>query len=130
MPAPGGVTRAGGGELPIRIAESCHQRGQACFVLAIEEFALEVPPHLASGRVPIKKLGRGFAWLDTGTPDSLMEAASFVQALEKRQGYSIACPEEVAFTLGYITGDDLARLARDYANSAYGEYLLKVRAMA
>lgn len=85
--------------------------------------------YLAEGELHVERLGRGFAWLDTGTPDSLMEAASFVQALEKRQGYRIACPEEIAFTLGYISGEQLERLALDYANSSYGDYLLRVRSL-
>jgi glucose-1-phosphate thymidylyltransferase len=83
--------------------------------------------YLARGALHVERLGRGFAWLDTGTPDSLLEAASFVQALEKRQGYSIACPEEIAFTLGYISAAQLESLAEGYANSAYGDYLVRVR---
>ena len=84
--------------------------------------------YLEAGELNVERLGRGFAWLDTGTPDSLMEAASFVQALEKRQGYRIACPEEIAYTLGYISGKELELLAKEYASSSYGEYLLRVLA--
>jgi glucose-1-phosphate thymidylyltransferase len=86
--------------------------------------------YLESGELHVQRLGRGFAWLDTGTPDSLLEAASFVQALQKRQGYSIACPEEIAFTCGFISGEQLEELAREYARTAYGDYLLRVRAQS
>lgn len=78
--------------------------------------------YLARGQLRVQVLGRGFAWLDTGTPDSLLEAAGFVATLERRQGFKIACPEEVAFRKGFITLEQLARLAARYDNS-YGEYL-------
>jgi glucose-1-phosphate thymidylyltransferase len=71
-------------------------------------------------------MGRGFAWLDTGTPDTLVEAAEFVRALEKRQGFRIACPEEIAFQLGWISRAELIALGQDLAKSDYGKYLLKV----
>ena len=72
----------------------------------------------------MERLGRGFAWLDTGTPDSLLEAAEFVRALERRQGYRIACPEEIAWGLGLISRDQFAKLANGLAKSNYGQYLL------
>jgi glucose-1-phosphate thymidylyltransferase len=72
----------------------------------------------------LELLGRGFAWLDTGTSDSLLEAAEFVRALERRQGLRIACPEEVAFELGFINKAQLERLGRAMPNSEYGKYLL------
>jgi glucose-1-phosphate thymidylyltransferase len=72
----------------------------------------------------LELLGRGFAWLDTGTSDSLLEAAEFVRALEQRQGLRIACPEEVAFELGFIDKPQLERLGRAMPNSEYGKYLL------
>ena len=72
----------------------------------------------------LELLGRGFAWLDTGTSDSLIEAAEFVRALERRQGLRIACPEEVAFELGFIDKAQLERLGRAMPNSEYGKYLL------
>jgi glucose-1-phosphate thymidylyltransferase len=72
----------------------------------------------------LELLGRGFAWLDTGTSDSLLEAAEFVRALERRQGLRIACPEEVAFELGFIDKAQLERLGRAMPNSEYGKYLL------
>src|SRR5690606_29676429 len=79
--------------------------------------------YLEMGALHVEKLGRGYAWLDTGTPDSLLEAADFVRALEKRQGFRIACPEEIAFRMGFIEGEDLRALARALKNSTYGKYL-------
>jgi glucose-1-phosphate thymidylyltransferase len=76
------------------------------------------------GEAHLELLGRGFAWLDTGTCDSLLEAAEFVRALERRQGLRIACPEEVAFELGFIDKAQLERLGRAMPNSEYGKYLL------
>jgi glucose-1-phosphate thymidylyltransferase len=71
-------------------------------------------------------MGRGFAWLDTGTPDSLLEAAEFIRVLEKREGLRIACPEEIAFLSGWIGPDQLASMARALGKSAYGQYLTTV----
>jgi glucose-1-phosphate thymidylyltransferase len=82
--------------------------------------------YLEMGALAVEKLGRGYAWLDTGTPDSLLEAADFVRALEKRQGMKMACPEEVAFRMGFIDGDQLLRLARALGSSAYGQYLADI----
>ncbi len=82
--------------------------------------------YLEMGALAVEKLGRGYAWLDTGTPDSLLEAADFVRALEKRQGMKMACPEEVAFRMGFIDGDQLLRLARTLGSSAYGQYLADI----
>ena len=78
------------------------------------------------GELSVEKLGRGYAWLDTGTPDSLLEAADFVRALEKRQGMKIACPEEVAYRMGFIDANQLHRLARALGSSAYGLYLADI----
>jgi glucose-1-phosphate thymidylyltransferase len=72
----------------------------------------------------VEKLGRGIAWLDTGTPDSLLQAANFVQTLQARQGLQIACPEEIAYRLGWITKDHLEAIAAPLGRSSYGEYLL------
>jgi glucose-1-phosphate thymidylyltransferase len=82
--------------------------------------------YLARGRLHVERLGRGFAWLDTGTPEALLQAAGFVQALEERQGLKVACVEEVAYRMGFIPLEQLARLGRALGNSAYGRYLLRL----
>jgi glucose-1-phosphate thymidylyltransferase len=82
--------------------------------------------YLERGDLYVEILGRGIAWLDTGTHASLVEASQFVQILEQRQGLRIACPEEVAFRLGYISLDQLYKLAQRTANSSYGDYLMSV----
>jgi glucose-1-phosphate thymidylyltransferase len=79
--------------------------------------------YLDEGHLRVELLGRGFAWLDAGTPDSLLEAATFVQILEKRQGFKIACPEEVAFRMGFIGRGDLASLIEAMPASDYARYL-------
>jgi len=80
--------------------------------------------YLEQGQLQMEFLGRGSAWLDTGTHDHLMEASSFVQTIEKRQGLKIACPEEIAYQRDYITSDELAALAEPLRKSGYGDYLL------
>lgn len=82
------------------------------------------------GTAHLKKLGRGMAWLDTGTHDSLLEAATFVQVLEHRQGVQIACIEEIAFEQGWIDADQLTVLAEEHGKSTYGTYLRKIAADA
>lgn len=82
--------------------------------------------YLERGQLSVKRMGRGFAWFDMGTQESLLDAAAFVHTLEKRQGLRIACPEEIAYTQGLITGDELIALANKFEKSAYGQYLLKV----
>ncbi len=82
--------------------------------------------YMERGQLRVERLPRGVAWLDTGTHESLMQASSYIQAIEERQGLMVACPEEIAFRMGYINGADLARLARAYAASAYGQYLLRL----
>jgi glucose-1-phosphate thymidylyltransferase len=82
--------------------------------------------YLERGQLRVEVMGRGYAWLDTGTPDSLVEASEFVRALEKRQGFRIACPEEIAFNAGWITQDQLVALGRELSKSTYGQYLLRV----
>ena len=79
--------------------------------------------YLERGQLSVEMMGRGYAWLDTGTPDSLIEAADFVRTLEKRQGFKIACPEEIAFDRGFIDAQQVERLASTYGSSAYGQYL-------
>ena len=81
---------------------------------------------LEAGELSVEKLGRGYAWLDTGTPDSLCDASDFVRALEKRQGMKIACPEEVAYRMGYIDRQQLTALARALGASDYGRYLSEI----
>jgi glucose-1-phosphate thymidylyltransferase len=82
--------------------------------------------YLEQGTLEVKVMGRGFAWLDTGTHDSLLEASQFIQTLEKRQGLKVASPEEVAFRMGYITVDQLRALAAGLGKSEYGRYLIRV----
>jgi glucose-1-phosphate thymidylyltransferase len=82
--------------------------------------------YLERGDLSVELMGRGFAWLDTGTPESLMEASEFVRALEHRQGMRIACPEEIAFNSGWISADDLATLAARIGSGEYGKYLLGI----
>ncbi|HEY1308756.1 MAG TPA: glucose-1-phosphate thymidylyltransferase RfbA [Vicinamibacterales bacterium] len=79
--------------------------------------------YLERGQLTVDKLGRGVAWLDSGTYDSLLAASQFVQTLEMRQGLKVACIEEIAFAKGFIDGDQLLRLAERYSNSSYGAYL-------
>jgi glucose-1-phosphate thymidylyltransferase len=82
--------------------------------------------YLERGQLHVEVLGRGFAWLDTGTQDSLIEAASFIQTIEKRQGLKVSCPEEIAYRLGYIDAIQMERLAAKLGKSGYGNYLLQV----
>jgi glucose-1-phosphate thymidylyltransferase len=84
--------------------------------------------YMESGELSVEVLGRGFAWLDTGTHMSLIEASTFVQILEQRQGLRIACPEEIAFRLGYISSAAFLDLAQRSSKSSYGQYLLSVHA--
>ncbi|CBW75876.1 glucose-1-phosphate thymidylyltransferase [Mycetohabitans rhizoxinica HKI 454] len=79
--------------------------------------------YLSAGKLNVEVMGRGFAWLDTGTHDSLIDAATFIATLQKRQGLVVACPEEVAYRLGWIGADQLRKLAAPLANSQYGKYL-------
>ncbi|WP_119422412.1 glucose-1-phosphate thymidylyltransferase RfbA [Desertibaculum subflavum] len=85
--------------------------------------------YLARGTLRVEKLGRGFAWLDTGTPESLVQAADFVATIESRQGFKIGAPEEVAWRMGYIDTAQLGRLAERMKNSSYGRYLARLPTM-
>ena len=82
--------------------------------------------YLSQGRLKVEKLGRGYAWLDTGTHDSLLEASQFVQILEKRQGVKISCIEEIAYRMGFIDKDGLVKLAEKMKNNSYGDYLIRL----
>jgi len=82
--------------------------------------------YLEAGELEVRLLGRGFAWLDTGTVDSLMDASNYIMAVEKRQGIKISAIEEVAYRMGYIDEKQLGKLAEGYGKSPYGEYLKKV----
>ncbi len=82
--------------------------------------------YLQAGQLQVQPLGRGMAWLDTGTPDALLEAASFIATLERRQGLKVACPEEIAYRAGYIDAQQLRELAVLVSKNGYGEYLLRL----
>ena len=82
--------------------------------------------YLESGELSVETMGRGTAWLDTGTHESLLEAAHFIETIERRQGLKIACPEEIAYRMGYIDAAQLERLADPMRKNAYGQYLLGV----
>ena len=81
--------------------------------------------YLKRGELMVELMGRGYAWLDTGTHDSLIEASSFIQTIEKRQGLKVACLEEIAYEEGFITAERVLELAQPLAKSGYGEYLIK-----
>jgi glucose-1-phosphate thymidylyltransferase len=82
--------------------------------------------YLERGELFVEALGRGTAWLDTGTQSSLLAASNFVETLEERQGFKICCPEEIAYNMGFITADQLEAIARPLASSGYGDYLLEL----
>jgi glucose-1-phosphate thymidylyltransferase len=82
--------------------------------------------YLERGELSVELLGRGMAWLDTGTPDALMQAANFIQTIEERQGLQVACPEEIAFNQGWISAEELRRQGEALAKNEYGRYLLRL----
>ncbi len=82
--------------------------------------------YLERGQLSVQMMGRGYAWLDTGTHESLNEASAFIETIEHRQGLKVACPEEIAFERGFIDAEQLARLAQPLAKSGYGQYLLRL----
>jgi glucose-1-phosphate thymidylyltransferase len=82
--------------------------------------------YLERGQLHVERLGRGIAWLDTGTHEALIQAANYIHAIEERQGLMVACLEEIAYRMGYIGAGDVARLARAMQSSAYGQYLLRL----
>jgi len=82
--------------------------------------------YLKLGKLRVELLGRGFAWLDTGTHESLLEASTFIETIEKRQGLKVACIEEIAYHMGYIDADQVRRLARPMQKNGYGQYLMEM----
>lgn len=109
---------------PNEVVEIAHRikpsaRGELEITTVNQEF-------LALGRLKVQKLGRGFAWLDTGTHESLAEASTYIEVIEKRQGLKIACLEEIAFRKGWITADKLRELAKPMIKNQYGQYLAKI----
>ncbi len=82
--------------------------------------------YLRRARLRVEKLGRGIAWLDTGTHETLLQASTFIQTIEERQGLMVACVEEIAYRMGYITADAVARIARTMKDNSYGRYLLRL----
>lgn len=82
--------------------------------------------YLETGNLHVNILGRGYAWLDTGTHDSLVQAATFVQTIQARQGFMVSCPEEIAYRMGWINSNDLFRLAEPVQKNEYGQYLLRL----
>jgi len=82
--------------------------------------------YMQRGELEVLPMSRGLAWLDTGTHESLLEASNFIEAIERRQGLKIACPEEIAFRMGYIDAGQLQELMRPYANSGYADYLRSI----
>lgn len=106
----------------IEIAKKCEpsKRGELEISSVNEQY-------LQNNQLNVELMGRGFAWLDTGTHDSLLEAANFIQTIEKRQGLKIACLEEIAFRKGFISKQELKKLASELATSDYGKYLLELK---
>ena len=90
------------------------------------EITALIEQYLRAGRLSVERMGRGYAWLDTGTHDSLIEAGEFVRTVEKRQGLKIGCPEEIAFRQGFIDRDHLLRLAAPMMKTGYGRYLARI----
>jgi glucose-1-phosphate thymidylyltransferase len=82
--------------------------------------------YLRRGQLQVEKLGRGIAWLDTGTHTALLDASNFIHTIEERQGLMVACVEEIAFRMGYITEDAVLRIARPMKDNSYGQYLLRL----
>jgi glucose-1-phosphate thymidylyltransferase len=103
---------------------------KACEVVPSDRGELEITTinqmYLSEQRLSIELMGRGYAWLDTGTHESLLEASTFIETIERRQGLKVACIEEVAFEKGYINKEELIKLAQPLAKNQYGQYLLRL----
>jgi len=82
--------------------------------------------YLERGQLAVESMSRGMAWLDTGTHDSLLEASAFIETIERRQGLKVACPEEIAYRMGYIDAEQVRRLANPLRKNGYGKYLLQM----
>jgi len=82
--------------------------------------------YMGQGQLTVERMGRGYAWLDTGTHESMMEASNFIRTIEQRQGLKISCPEEIAFRMGYIDQEQLVKIAEPLKKSGYGQYLLHI----
>jgi len=142
-----GVVEFDDGGRPLRIVEKPARprsnyavTGLYFYDASVTEIAAELTPsargeleitdinqrYLDEGRMRVELLGRGHAWLDTGTHDSLLQAANFIATVEKRQGLKISCVEEVAYRMGFIDAEQLERLARPLVDSGYGRYLLEI----
>jgi glucose-1-phosphate thymidylyltransferase len=82
--------------------------------------------YLEAGSLSVEKMGRGYAWLDTGTPESLLHASNFIQTIQERQGLMVACLEEIAYSMGFVGADDVRKIAAGMRGNAYGQYLLRL----
>jgi glucose-1-phosphate thymidylyltransferase len=82
--------------------------------------------YLEAGALSVEKMGRGYAWLDTGTPESLLHASNFIQTIQERQGLMVACLEEIAYTMGFVGEDRVRQIAAGMRGNAYGQYLLRL----
>jgi len=82
--------------------------------------------YLEQSMLSVEKMSRGFAWLDTGSHESLLDAANFIETIQRRQGLMVCCPEEIAYGKGWITAEDLENIARSLKNNGYGQYLLRL----
>jgi len=127
-------------EKPVRPISNWAVTGLYFYDNRVVDVALELKPsprgeleitdvnriYLEGGTLTVEKLGRGFAWLDTGTHESLLEASLFIETIEKRQGLKVACIEEIAYRMGYIDAQQLRKLAQPMKNNEYGKYLLQI----
>ena len=127
-------------EKPVRPRSNYAVTGLYFYDSRASQFARELQPssrgeleitdlnrrYLSDGSLHLDRLGRGYAWLDTGTHESLQQASSFIETIENRQGLKVACPEEIAFLQGWIDDERVLELAEPLRNSGYGEYLIQL----